>query len=85
MAKLILMDEFHLTLLAPSHLREAEYNAIHRSLNSKRLHERIGRKVAPGYEGHALFRRQSPRLLRRAGVCAARFAQRRGQANHQDD
>jgi hypothetical protein len=41
MADLIGMDEFHLTILAPSTLRETDYNAIHRSLNSKRLHERL--------------------------------------------
>ena len=41
MAEFILMDEFHLTVLAPTTLREVEYNAIQRSLNSKRLHERM--------------------------------------------
>lgn len=41
MAAFIVMDEFHLTILAPSHLREAEYDAIQRSLNSKRLHARL--------------------------------------------
>ena len=41
MARLIVLDEFHLTMLAPSTLREAEYRAIKRSLNSKRLHERM--------------------------------------------
>ena len=41
MARLLVMDEFHLTVLAPQRLPEAEYNAIHRQLNSKRLHERL--------------------------------------------
>jgi F0F1-type ATP synthase epsilon subunit len=41
MAGLITMDEFHVTILVPSTLREADYNAIQRSLNSKRLHERM--------------------------------------------
>jgi hypothetical protein len=45
MAAYLVMDEFHLTILAPSHLREAEYNAIHRSLNSKRLHARLSSAV----------------------------------------
>lgn len=45
MANYILMDEFHLTILVPSHLRDAEYDAIHRSLSSKRLHARLSRAV----------------------------------------
>jgi hypothetical protein len=32
MAKAILMDEIHVTLFAPSGLREEEYDAIHRIL-----------------------------------------------------
>jgi len=39
MAGSIVMDEFHLTILASSNLHEVEYQGIKRSLNRKRLHE----------------------------------------------
>jgi hypothetical protein len=40
-ADLTVMDELHLTVLAPHDLREAEYDAIQQGQNSRRLHERI--------------------------------------------
>jgi hypothetical protein len=39
MADFLVMDELHLTILAPGKVRDAEYDAIHHSLNSRRLHQ----------------------------------------------
>jgi hypothetical protein len=41
MADWIVLDEFHLTMSAPSTLRETECDAIYRRLDSKRLHQRL--------------------------------------------
>jgi len=38
MARTFLMDHFHLNFQVPSNLPEAEYRAIHRSLDRPRFH-----------------------------------------------
>ncbi len=57
MAAFIVLDEFHLTISAPANLPEAEYETMHRSLNSRRLYARITAAVR-----HILYR--SPALLK---------------------
>lgn len=37
MAKRLVMEEYHRTVFAPSGLREAQYRAIRRALDSRRL------------------------------------------------
>ena len=44
MANRVLM-EFHLTVYAPAKLQDAEYDAIHRTLNGKRFRAALGRAV----------------------------------------
>jgi len=45
MAKNVLMEEFHVTVYAPPKLKEAAYNAIRRTLTSKRFRAALGRAV----------------------------------------
>ena len=45
MAKKILMDELHVTVLAPAGLPEPEYRAIHAALNSRRFAGELRRAV----------------------------------------
>ena len=45
MAKRLLMEEYHLTVFAPSGFREAEYRAVRRALDSRRLRLELGRAV----------------------------------------
>jgi hypothetical protein len=45
MAKNVLMEEYHVTVYAPSKLKEAAYNAIHRTLTGKRFRAALGRAV----------------------------------------
>ncbi len=49
MAKAILMEEFHLTVFAPSGLPETEYNAIHRALNTTRFRASLGRAAREAF------------------------------------
>lgn len=64
MARFITMDEFHVTILAPPTLREADYNAIHRSLDSKRLHGRMRAAVRQVLHQHRPLLRVHLRLSR---------------------
>jgi len=45
MAKSLLMEEFHLTAFVPRGLREPEYRAIRRALDSRRFRMELGRAV----------------------------------------
>lgn len=49
--KVVLMDEFHLTLFAPRKLLRAAFDAIHQTLDDLDLHARMRRSI------HRLFRR----------------------------
>jgi len=44
-AKLIVMDEFHVTLSASRGLPEAAYSAIHRALDEPRFHTQLKRAI----------------------------------------
>ena len=59
MARLILMDEFHVSLFVPRGLRETEYAAIRRVLSNRRFHARLGRAVR-----EVIRRRAAPRKVR---------------------
>jgi hypothetical protein len=45
MAKAILMEEFHLTVLAPRGLKDAAYDAIRRTLDGRRFQADLRRAV----------------------------------------
>jgi hypothetical protein len=60
MARVLLVEEFHLTVYAPRGLPEPEYRAIRRTLSSGRFRDRLGRAL-----------RAVPRQYRSLG--AARF------------
>jgi len=45
MAKAILIDQLHLTVLAPRGLLDAEYDAMSRTLDGLRFRRRLGRAV----------------------------------------
>ncbi len=59
MARLILLDEFHLSILAPPNLPQAQYEALVRALNSRRLHQALRAAVR-----HFLSQRRVLRLVR---------------------
>jgi hypothetical protein len=54
MAKGILIEEFHLTVLAPRGLSASEYDAIHRALADPAFEARLRRVV------RRAFRRETP-------------------------
>ncbi len=43
--KVVLMDEFHLTVYAPRSLQQLEFDAIQRTLNDVLLHTRMRRVI----------------------------------------
>jgi hypothetical protein len=45
MAKMILIDEFHVAIRAPAGLPDATYLGARRTLNTKQLHDRLRRAV----------------------------------------
>lgn len=55
MAKVILMDEVHLTVFAPAGLRPAEYGAIRRTLAEARFRTRLGRAVRDVFRQYPSF------------------------------
>ena len=64
MARQIVMEEFHLTMLAPRGLPEAEYRSIRRTLDGKRFRVRLAsaaRRVCRRFAG---LRQISVRLSR---------------------
>ena len=74
MARLLVMEEFHLTVYVPRGLPEAEYRAIRRALNSRRFRGRLGRAlraVARQYRSlGAEMLAAAPRTAARAGQVA---------------
>jgi hypothetical protein len=45
MAKVVLLDEFHLSVFAPRGLSEAEFDTIYRTLNDAGFHAELRRAV----------------------------------------
>ena len=45
MARVLLLDEFHISVLAPRGLRDAEYAAIHRTLAGARFRAGLRRAI----------------------------------------
>jgi hypothetical protein len=53
MARSLLMEEFHLTAFVPRGLRESQYRAIRRALDSRRFRMDLGRAVRQVFHRHA--------------------------------
>ena len=53
MPKTILLEDYHLTVVAPAGLRKADYTAMIRTLHGKRFQTRLHEAV------HEVFRRYS--------------------------
>ena len=52
MAKLILMDEFHITAFAPQRLTAAEFAAIRQALDERRFQTHLRRVVRVAFRRH---------------------------------
>ncbi len=57
MTKMLLMDEFHLSIYAPRKLPEASYDAIVRILKSAAFRRELRQAVLAVFRGHAALRR----------------------------
>ena len=64
MAKLILMDEFFLTIMAPRGLNEAACKAIWRTLNNRRFQSDLRRAVRAVFSRYRTLRAVRLKLAR---------------------
>jgi len=64
MAKLILMDEFHVTASAPGGLRESQYQAMRRALDGAALHADVVAAVRAVFRRYPALRRVRVRVSR---------------------
>jgi hypothetical protein len=56
MAKKVMMDQFHLTVYAPSRLAEAEYAAIRRALDRSSFRAELTQALRPVFQRHSPLR-----------------------------
>ena len=78
MAKSLLMEEFHLTAFVPRRLREPEYRAIRRALDSRRFRTELGRAVRQTFRRYPALQQvrihsEQPRLLCTIQIKATRI------------
>lgn len=64
MSKTIVFDEFHLTLLVPPRIREAEATAIKKVLDSRRFQRDLARAARTVLRRYPALRRVRARLSR---------------------
>ena len=64
MSKMIVLDEFHVTLLVPPRIREAEAVAIKKVLDSKRFQRDLARAARAVLRRYPALRRVRVRLAR---------------------
>ena len=64
MAKLILIEELHLSLRVPKVLPDVEQRAVYRTLNARRFHTKLVRAVLEVIQGEAALRRVRVTLSR---------------------
>ena len=57
MTKTVLLDELHLTVLAPRGLPEPEYSAIRRTLTRARFHAALDRAIREVFSRYPALRR----------------------------
>ncbi len=62
MAKLIVLEEFHVTVLAPQGLPATEYGKIHRTVNTALFVTRLRHAVRPVFRREASLSRAKVRL-----------------------
>ena len=64
MPRLILLDEFHLTVRAPQRLPESEYEAMRRVLDDPRFQAELARAARDVFRRHPALRRARVTLSR---------------------
>jgi len=64
MAKRLLMEEYHLTVFAPRGLREPQYRAIRRALDSRRFRTELGRAVRQAFRRYPALQQVRTQLSR---------------------
>jgi hypothetical protein len=64
MAKRLLMEEYHLTVFAPRGLREPQYRAIRRALDSRRFRMDLGLAVRQAFRRYSALQRVRIQLSR---------------------
>jgi hypothetical protein len=64
MPKSIVMDEFHVTIVAPPNLRATEYNAIRRRLDDAQFQADLRRAVRDVFRRHPDLRKLRAHLTR---------------------
>jgi hypothetical protein len=64
MGKGVVMEEFHLTVLAPRGLPESEYDAIHRALADPSFESRLRRAIRRAFRGEAPLGKAKVRVSR---------------------
>ena len=64
MAKRLLMEEYHLTVFVPRGLREPQYRAIRRALDSRRFRTELGRAVRQAFRRYAALQQVRIQLSR---------------------
>jgi hypothetical protein len=60
----VLMEEFHLTVMAPRGLPESEYDAIHMALADPAFEARLRRAVRRAFRGKASLGKAKVRVSR---------------------
>ena len=64
MAKRLLMEEYHLTVFAARGLREPQYRAIRRALDSRRFRTELGRAVRQAFRRYPALQQVRIQLSR---------------------
>ena len=62
--KTFLMEEFHLSVFAPSGLPKTEYDAIHRALHSARLQTHLRNAVREVFRQRSALKKTQIRISR---------------------
>ena len=64
MAKMILIDEFHVAMFVPRGLDESEYQAIRRALDSRRFRTDLSQAVREVFRRYPALRKVPVRISR---------------------
>ena len=64
MPKTILMEQFHITVIAPAGLPKAAYDAMQRTLQGRRFQTRVYDAVRKVAQGYASLRKAKVRIER---------------------
>ena len=64
MARTVLMEEFHVTVLVPVGLSQMEYASIQRTLNTQRFRARLGKAIGALFRQHSSLKMAKVRISR---------------------